>query len=388
MKWGEAALILSGALVGWYATRRARIDLGAPQKGPSSDYLTGLNFLVNEQPDRAVEAFLRAVALEPDTIETQFALGALFRRRGEVDRAIRMHQNLVERVDLLPAFREQATYALAQDYLKAGLYDRAEKLLVGLAEGGPYRLPALKDLVLIYELERDWAKAIEMHEILARSGKPDQAIALAHYRCELAELARRAQDFAAAKAQVKLASAGPRQFPRSVLVRADIALDEADATLALSLLRRVPVESPQLACEVLPRLVRALQLQGQEERLPAVLAEFAGEGSEVADAIAHAAILTGNAESPALLHVLRGYYARDPSVAELVQALSADRTPDDAAVRALARALRRQALQVARYRCGDCGFSASTFFWQCPGCKSWDTMKPLGPGEQGGSLRS
>ena len=387
MKWGEAALILSGAIVGWYATRRARIDMGgAPKKGPSSDYLAGLNFLVNEQPDRAVEAFLRAVAIEPDTVETQFALGALFRRRGEVDRAIRVHQNLVERGDLAPAFREQAAYALAQDYLKAGLYDRAEKLLADLAKGGAYRLPALKDLVLIYELEREWARAIEMHEELARSGKPDQVIALAHYRCELADADRRARNFEGAKAQLKLARSGPRQFPRAALIRADVALDETDAALALTLLRRVPVESPQLASEVLPRLVRALKAQGREAALPEVLAEFAGDGTEVADAIAHAAILAGSTESPALLDVLRGYYARNPAIAEIVRALSGDRVPDDAAVRALAQALRRQSQSVARYRCSDCGFSAGAFFWQCPGCKSWDMLKPLGPGEQGGAL--
>jgi lipopolysaccharide biosynthesis regulator YciM len=386
MKWGEAALILSGAIVGWYATRRARIDMGAPKKGPSSDYLAGLNFLVNEQPDRAVEAFLRAVAVEPDTVETQFALGALFRRRGEVDRAIRVHQNLVERTELAPAFKEQATYALAQDYLKAGLFDRAEKLLSDLSRGGAYRLPALKDLVVIYELEREWAKAIEMHEELARSGRPDQAIALAHYRCELADVARREKDFEGAKALIKQARSGPRQFPRAALVRADVALDEGDAELALTLLRRVPVESPQLASEVLPRLVRALKLLGQEDALPTVLAQLAGDGHEVSDAIAHAAILAGATESPALLDVLRGYYTREPAIAELVQALSADRSPDDAAVRALAQALRRQAQKIARYRCGDCGFSSSAFFWQCPGCKSWDTLKPLGPGEQGGAL--
>lgn len=386
MKWGEAALILSGAVVGWYATRRARIDLAAPKKDPSGDYLAGLNFLVNEQPDRAVEAFLRAVAVEPDTVETQFALGALFRRRGEVDRAIRIHQNLVERTNLAPAFREQAHYALAQDYLKAGLLDRAEKLLVDLSRGGSYRLPALKDLVVLYELESEWARAIAIHEELARSGKPDQAIALAHYRCELADAARRERAFDEAKAQLRLARGGQREFPRAVLVRADVALDEGDAELALSLLQRIPVERPQLASEVLPRLVRALRLLDREDTLPGVLARLAGDGHEVADAIAHAAIVAGRVDSPAILDVLRGYYAREPAIAELVQALSPDRSPDDTAVRSLAGALRRQAQSVARFRCGDCGFSSGSFFWQCPGCKSWDTLKPLSPGEQGGAL--
>src|SRR5271169_5389424 len=139
--WVEGALILTGAVVGWYVTRRWRIGTTpTPARPPSSDYLAGLNFLVNEQPDRAVEAFLRAVAADRDTVETQFALGALFRRRGEVDRAIRVHQDLIARDKLDAVHREQASYALAQDYLRAGLLDRAEKLLQQLSVAGAWRI--------------------------------------------------------------------------------------------------------------------------------------------------------------------------------------------------------------------------------------------------------
>jgi lipopolysaccharide assembly protein B len=385
MRWGEAILVFAGAVVGWYATQRWRLQGQNKSTGPSNDYLEGLNFLVNEQPDRAVEAFLRAVAVEPDTIETQFALGALFRRRGEVDRAIRLHQNLVNREHLEPGFREQATYALAQDYLKSGLYDRAEKLLLDLARGGPYRLAALKDLTLIYELEREWSKAIEIHEELARAGRPDQPSALAHYRCELADAARRAGDYTTAREQVKLARAKDRRFARAALVRADIALDEGDATLATELLLTVPIENPALAGEMLPRLVKALGVGGRDGDLAAVLATLARDGVEVSDAIAHAAIMAGSLEAPALLALVRDYCQREPAVKELISALSPDRIPDDASIKALAAALRRQALRVPRFRCGDCGFSSSAFFWQCPGCKSWDALKPLGPSASGGA---
>ena len=385
--WIEAALIAGGAIVGWYATRRWRLSAEPAPRPPSRDYLAGLNYLVNEQPDRAVEAFLRAVAVDQDTVETQFALGALFRRRGEVDRAIRVHQNLIAREQLDPAFREQATYALAQDYQRAGLYDRAEKLLLELASGGTYRIAALKDLVGLYEVERDWERAIAIHKDLARIGKPDQPTAIAHYYCELAETARAAGDTAKARDLLRTARGEQRRNPRAALLRADVALDLGEADHAIKLLKKVPVQSPQLAGEVLPRLVRALKAAGREAELPVVVAELAGDGREVADALAYAAILTGALDSPALLALARAFLGREPAIAEIVGALLPDGAVlEDAALARLCAAIRRQAQRAARFRCGECGFSSSGFFWQCPGCKSWDSLKPLSPSDLAGQV--
>jgi lipopolysaccharide biosynthesis regulator YciM len=382
--WVEAALIGGGAVFGWYATHRWRVSGSTAPRAPSSDYLEGLNYLVNEQPDRAVEAFLRAVAVDRDTVETQFALGALFRRRGEVDRAIRVHQNLIARETLEPAFREQASYALAQDYLRAGLFDRAEKLLLELSEAGTYRIAALKDLSQIYELERDWDKAIAIHRTLARIGRPEHPTAIAHYHCELAEAARVAGDLATARDHLDTARAEQKRFPRAMLIAADVALDQHDPETAVRLLRGVPLQRPQLAGEVLPRLVRALKAADREAELAGLLAELAGDGRDVADAIAHAAILAGELGSPALLALARDYVGREPAIAETVAALLPGGVPDDAALTRLCAALKRQALSAPRFRCGDCGFSSASFFWQCPGCKSWDTLKPLTPSDLAG----
>ena len=162
------AIISAAVVFGWYAARRWRIG-GTPEPRPASrEYLAGLNYLVQDQPDRALEAFLRAVEADQDTVEMHLAMGALYRRRGEIDRAIRVHQNLISREDLDARQREQATYALAQDYFRAGLHDRAEKLLQPLAEGGTYRLAALKDLIRLYELQRDWSRAMEVGQALAQ----------------------------------------------------------------------------------------------------------------------------------------------------------------------------------------------------------------------------
>jgi lipopolysaccharide biosynthesis regulator YciM len=382
--WVEAALIGGGAVVGWYATHRWRVSGAPPPRGPSSDYLEGLNYLVNEQPDRAVEAFLRAVAVDRDTVETQFALGALFRRRGEVDRAIRVHQNLIARETLEPAFREQASYALAQDYLRAGLFDRAEKLLLELAEGGTYRIASLRDLSSIYELERDWDKAIAIHQTLARIGRPDHPTAISHYHCEIAERALAAGELELAEEHLDTARTEQKRFPRAMLLAADLALVRHEPAGAVRLLRSVPLQSPQLAGEVLPRLVRALTGAGREADLAPLLADLAGDGKDVADAIAHAAILAGELSAPALLALARDYVGREPAVAETVAALLPAGVPDDETLRRLCAALRRQALRAPRFRCGDCGFSAASFFWQCPGCKSWDTLKPLTPSDLAG----
>jgi lipopolysaccharide assembly protein B len=381
--WVEGALILTGALVGWYTTRRWRIGTTpTPARPPSSDYLAGLNYLVNEQPDRAVEAFLRAFAADRDTVETQFALGALFRRRGEVDRAIRIHQNLMTRTELDPVHREQASYALAQDYLRAGLYDRAEKLLLTLSEAGAYRIAALRDLSRVYEVERDWERAIEVHRELAQVANPPQPAAIAHYWCELASSAMAQGDYPTAQRHLRAARAEQRRFPRGALLSADLAIALAEPARALRLLKHVAVQHPALASEVLPRLVRALRAAGRERELAATLAELARRGREVADALAHAAILAGELDTPELLALARDYVTREPTVAEMVAALLPPGTqPDDAVLRRLCAALKRQALRAPRFRCGECGFSSTGFFWQCPGCKTWDGLKPLSPTE-------
>lgn len=389
----EVALILGGAILGWYGTRRWRIDQqqqANAARAPSRDYLAGLNYLVNEQPDRAVEAFLRAVAVDRDTVETHFALGALFRRRGEVDRAIRVHQNLMARADLDSAYREQATYALAQDYLRAGLFDRTEKLLTQLSEAGTYRMAALRDLVRVYEIQRDWDRAIAMHRELARIANPPQPQAIAHYYAELAEIARAQGDFDGARRHLRSARHEQKRFPRGALVRADVALDLGDAELAVGLLRRVVAHEPTLAGEVLPRLVKALRAAGREHELDAVLREIAGQGREVADALAHAAIVAGELGSPALVALValaRDYVHTEPAVAEMVEALWPKDVPlDDAAVQRLCGALRRQALRNPRFRCSECGFASTSFFWQCPGCKTWESLRPLQPRDLAGPL--
>ena len=367
-------LHLAGA-VGFYASRRPRPSaLGVEHV--RTNYLAGVNFLVNEQPDRALEAFLRAVELDGDTVETHFALGSLYRRRGEVDRAIRIHQNIIGRGSLEPQQREQAKYALAQDYLRAGLLDRAEALLEELAAAGSHRMAAMRNLIRIYEIERDWRKAIALHEDLSKVGRPNQESAVAHYWCELAEAARKDGRLEEAADYLRKSRGGQRRFARGALVRADLAIQQGDMALANSLLRSVVEQDAGLIVEALPRMVKLARASGEDG--DALLAEAIAAKPDGWAEFAFAAVVNDALDFPSLEALVRRLFETDETIAGFVRALGKDPSSlDSRAVGELAAVLRRLAAATPRYRCAECGFSSTAHFWQCPGCKTWDSQRPL-----------
>ncbi|MEX1993436.1 MAG: tetratricopeptide repeat protein [Steroidobacteraceae bacterium] len=374
--WILLGMLFLGGVIGFYAARKPRPSaVGAERL--RGNYLAGVNFLVNEQPDRALEAFLRAAELDGDTVETHFALGSLYRRRGEVDRAIKIHQNIATRETLEPAQREQAGFALAQDYLKAGMLDRAEKILEPLAASGAHRMAAMRKLMRIYEQEQDWPQAIAVFRELEKAGRAPQASAISHYFCELAEVARTRGELDEARGHLRAARAEQRRFPRGALVRAEIAIEQRDFALAERLLAAVIAHDAALAIEVIPRLVRLARAAGDKgEAMVArvVAARTAVAGNE----IAIASIMADALDFAPLEEKVRACLAQDETIAGLVRAIGRDPAVLDArAVRDVANVLRRLAVTTSRYRCANCGFSSIDHFWQCPGCKNWDSQRPL-----------
>jgi lipopolysaccharide biosynthesis regulator YciM len=373
--WILLGVLFLGGAIGFYASRKPRPSaIGAERL--RGNYLAGLNFLVNEQPDRALEAFLRAAELDGDTVETHFALGSLYRRRGEVDRAIKIHQNIATRESLEPTQREQAGFALAQDYLKAGMLDRAERILEPLAESGTHRMAAMRKLIRIYEQEQEWARAIDVFRELEKSGRAPQESAIAHYYCELAEAARGRGALEEARGHLRAARAERRRFPRGALVRADIAIEQRDFALAERLLAAVLAQDASLAIEVVPRLVRLARADGNggEEAVGRVVAGRADAANE----IGYAAIMADALDFPPLEERVRACLAQDEAISGLVRAIGRDPASLDArAVQDIAAVLRRLAATTPRYRCTTCGFSSIDHFWQCPACKSWDSQRPL-----------
>jgi lipopolysaccharide biosynthesis regulator YciM len=373
--WVLLGLLLLAGAVGFYASRRPRPSaLGVEHV--RTNYLAGVNFLVNEQPDRALEAFLRAVELDGDTVETHFALGSLYRRRGEVDRAIRIHQNIISRGSLEPQQREQAKYALAQDYLRAGLLDRAEALLEELAAAGSHRMAAMRNLIRIYEIERDWPRAIALHDELSKVGRPSQESAIAHYWCERAEVARREGRLDDAADFLRKSRGGRRRFPRGALVRADIAIQQGDAAMASNLLKGVVEQDAGLIVEALPRLVKLARASGVDG--DALLAGAVSAKPDGWAEFAFAAIVNDALDFPSLEALVRRLFETDETIAGFIRALGRDPSSlDSRAVSELAAVLRRLAASTPRYRCAECGFSSTGHFWQCPGCKTWDSQRPL-----------
>lgn len=381
----EPSLLLVGGLfvaaaAGWLFGRfqPGRKAAGPPpQHALSEEYFRGLSFLLNEEPDKALEVFLRMVDVDNETVETHFALGNLYRRRGEVDRAIRVHENIMARPSLSDEHRLHAMFALAEDYFRAGLFDRAERLFQQLSDGGARHVPALRYLLRIYEQQRDWQHAVATHDRLVAVASPEHPTAIAHYHCELAELARERGDFDEAREHLHRAREAQRNFPRGALIRADIALDMNNPELTMLLCQRVVELHPRLLALALPRVMRAMRDRDASDLERRFNAWIRPEPAARAE-LAYAAIVAGLEQEAFARDCLPDLLREDPTLGEIVRALAGDPAQLAEAQRGeLATALGRILRRTQRYRCVDCGFASAAHFWQCPGCRSWDAFAPV-----------
>ncbi len=343
------------------------------------DYLKGLNFLLNEQTDQALEHFLRMVRVDDKTIETHFALGSLFRRRGEMDRAIRIHQNIIARPDLASDQRDQALFSLAKDYLAAGLLDRAEKIFARLAEGSRYQVQALESLGRIYEQERDWEKAIDAGQRLEVLSGRSLALQIAHYYCELAEAAAAENNYASARDHVKKAQSGRPRTMRGALTRAHIARDMGDEKTALKLYHRIIDENTYLIAEALPEIVTIYERENATDNLERALKALLTKNPETSSLIAYTAIVNDLGGIPVIDSCVEQYMLNEPTLGEFVelqQLSEGDKGSHDSALAKVRGALCKLARATPRYQCQECGFSSQRLLWQCPSCRNWETQRP------------
>jgi lipopolysaccharide biosynthesis regulator YciM len=336
----------------------------------------GLRYLLDDKPDRALEVFL-SLAPDDETVETHFALGSLYRRRGEVDRAIRVHQHIVDRTSLDARHRDAALTELGKDFFRAGLLDRAEELFLQLAEDGSEPAVALDYLLRIYELQRDWPRAIAINERLRTFGLPERSSAVAHYHCELATAALAASDFDAARSGLRKARDIQPGFSRSAILRGDLARQQGEPELALKLYRSVVRRDFHLLPLVLPRLAEAAAQSSDPAALEAAIAELIQLGAERAE-IGYAAVVSGYFNDPLILECVREMVATDNDLRDLTGALlEPGAEPSAAQLLATAEALRNVVLRHARYRCSECGMDSSSFLWHCPRCKSWGRYRAI-----------
>lgn len=332
------------------------------------DYLTGLDYLVTEQPDRALDMFLKLMDANADTIETHFALGTLYRRRGEVERAIRIHQNLLARDALAPEHREQALLALAQDYLRAGLLDRAEGLFQQVSEVPRLRASALDALRLVYERQHEWQQALGTYRQLADIGAaPPRAVA-AHYLCELATLAIERGDTEDARRLLREARAEVSPFPRAALLRALIAERDGNLELAVRLLRQAMIDSPELLQEELPHLLKLVEPRSRDDVLGELVRQAESRDFGELKRLVFAAIAAGLVDAQPLRASMEKVFSQDPTLQDVWQA-------DPAHYERAAHEIGALLAHAEKYRCSECGFSGRSFYWHCPACHSWATFE-------------
>jgi lipopolysaccharide biosynthesis regulator YciM len=360
--------------LGWLASRLDLRQLRLESRQTPKAYFKGLNHLLNEQQDQAIDAFIEAVQHDPDTSELHFALGNLFRRRGEYERAVRVHQHLLSRGDLAQSDRDRAQHALALDYLKAGLLDRAEDALQKL-EGTAFESQAHLALLSIYERSRDWEKASHIARKLNDSEQGSFVGRLAHYLCEQAEaLAPATQASEIETLLTQAAQVAPHAArPRMALARLYESTERPH--LAYDVLGQLAQDSPAalpLLAEALAKL--AIQLQRSDDALQRLQKAYETSASlDVLEAIVQLHQQRGDDVSQ---HWYAQHLQREPSLVAATQWLAHEPMTHSELKPLVQRALERAAKPLQRYRCAACGFEASQHFWQCPGCQAWDSYPP------------
>jgi lipopolysaccharide biosynthesis regulator YciM len=341
-------------------------------------YFRGLNLLLNDQHDKAIDAFIEVVKLDPETIELHHALGNLFRRRGEFDRAVRIHTHLLNRADLPARERSRALAELGQDYLKGGLLDRAEEAFTRLLEDRDHRFDALRALLRIFQMEREWAKAIDCARLLEREAGENHQAAVAHFHCELAERAAAAGRIDDAGRAVDDALAADRKSVRGLILAGDLAARRGDAEGALRLWQRVEATSRDHVPLIAAKVTGTLDALGRRGEALNWLRRALLDAPSI-DLLDAAYSRTNEWEGAAAAELLvSDELKRHPSLlgferlAEARLALN----PGDEELSSMSALLKSHARKLARYRCSKCGFRAREYHWNCPGCTGWDTYPP------------
>ncbi|MBK6337620.1 MAG: lipopolysaccharide assembly protein LapB [Betaproteobacteria bacterium] len=365
--------------LGWIAARIDIKHLLRESRALPMSYFRGLNFLLNEQPDKAIESFIEVVKVDPQTVDLHFALGSLFRRQGEIDRAIRMHQNLLDRPDLPGDKRQTALFELAQDFHRAGLLDRAEELFTRL-DGSPFEHPSLAFLLSIYEQEKDWPKAIAVTRRMEALAKQPYHKEIAHYDCELAQAALLKSDFATARTYIEQARAEYKASPRATMLAGDMAAQQGDHARAIEEWQKIETQNPAFLALVAERLADAWRKTGGAAQGLRTLGAYQQQypSLDLLNTVFSLTLVEEGAEAAASL--IKEELARNPTLLGLDRLLEAQLASAPAERRhdlELVKQLVGQHIKrLGMYKCEHCGFRAKQYYWRCPGCGKWETYSP------------
>jgi lipopolysaccharide biosynthesis regulator YciM len=346
----------------------------------SNQYFQGLNYLLNEQPDKAIQVFLELAEVNQDTVETHMALGSLFRRRGEVDRAIRFHQNIIAKPGLEPEQRTQALLELGEDYMRAGLLDRAERLFAELIETDAHTPAALRSLLEIYQQEKDWEKALEQAQRLEQVSGEHMGDVMSQFCCEMADAALAENDRERARRQLRQARRHDPRCIRARFILAQISSQDEDHGAALDLYEEIAELDPDYIPELLDPYLEAASLASEEERSRAKLDEWYENYKGISLILKLTAFMAREQGAAAAGQFLVESLTSKPSVRGLDRLIELKtsghldaESSDDILKAVTTRLMNRQ----PAYRCNHCGFSGQIHHWQCPSCRNWSTTKKI-----------
>ncbi len=372
--------------MGWLAARIDIKDIVSESKALPHSYFQGLNFLLNEQQDKAIEAFIEVVKVDPQTVELHFALGSLFRRRSEVDRALRMHHNLLDRADLDNDKRQHAIFELAQDYLKAGIFDRAESLFRELDKTS-YAKPALEFLLELFQKEHDWIKAIEIARRLQVVSGQSKDKLVAFFYCELASEEITGKDAPAARAHLRQALTECPESVRATMMLGDMSIADGNLVDAVAVWKNIEHQDAQYLSLVAERLMGVFHSLDREAEGVVLLRDYLDKyhSLDLMNVLFDAVLKIEG--SSAAYQLVRAELVRNPSLLGLDKLLEArllevplERRADVELVKDL---VHQRTRNLATYHCSHCGFKARQFYWHCPACQSWDSYLPRRTEETG-----
>ena len=365
--------------MGWLAARIDIKQLVFESSVLPRSYFQGLNFLLNEEQDRAIEAFIEVVKIDPQTIELHFALGSLFRRRGEVDRAIRMHLNLIERADLDEDKKQQALFELAQDYLSAGILNRAEELFKKL-QISSHAQAALNFLLELYQKERDWLKAIDVTQRLALLSDQSHGKEAAFFYCELADVEITQHQTNGARIYLKQALQENPLSVRATLMLGDIESMAKNFSDAIKIWQRIEQQNPKYLALVAERLLQAYHQIGLTDTGIEMLQNYLTKypSLDLMNALFDAILKRDGAE--AAYRLVRDELQRNPSLLGLDKLLEArlleESIENRSDVEMVKNLVHQHTRTLAMHHCITCGFKARQFYWHCPACHGWETYSP------------
>lgn len=376
-------LLPVAAFSGWLVARggcKSKSDLkNACANEP--DYYKGLNFLLNEQPDKAIDVFIHLLEVDSETVETHLALGTLFRKRGEVDRAIRIHQNLIARPSLGQEQRANALLELGQDYMYAGLYDRAENLFNELHESGKLQIKALENLKEIYQQEKVWGKCLNVVKKLQQLSDRSYADEISHYYCELAESSQKNNDRQKLADYIRKARQASPSSVRPLMMEASLEVENGNFKKALNLFDKIIEDSPVFVSEILDKLVFCYTKSNRDQQLESVLNQLYKKtsSSRVLQRIVQLIRDRQGDEKAAgfLMETLRQRSSLQTLgfLTVMKSSLGDKQTQDILSL--ISDTLTDELSRRPAYICGRCGFAAKTLHWQCPGCRSWGNIMPV-----------